>query len=404
MATSITTTALGLNSDATKISTTGTSITGTITANSVGTGNSAATSTSRAIIGSIPGYNTNIDPNGYYAKKLLSNINRVVLTPTGYSLNLSGAIPLLTGAQQSNNLSGKLFAIGSDVHTTTGFGISGEKTIGTETALGIWKSILESSKSVSTIDPKYNIDPNIQGLEILCTNDSTFTEVFSNNYKPSWLDSNGQIQNFIGKFDTLKTINSMMSSFDADAGRAIMRASNSGNDILNILSGKALGFQTTLPKEWSNSDYNSGLQIMIRLVSPSGHWKDISQYIIKPMMYLINAASPVTYNGVSYGHPMLWQIRAEGMQNIDVGAISTMTISRGGTDTIFNQYNQPLNVDIRISLESIINGFAVGIGPNFYANDSYANKASLITSPKDIMDSFTYLTSNGTPKEISVKL
>lgn len=392
-----------VNNNSDKISV-GTSTTGTITADSIGTGNSAAISTSRAIIGSIPGYNTNIDPNGYYAKKLLSNINRVVLTPTGYSLNLSGAIPLLTGAQQSNNLSGKLFAIGSDVHTTTGFGISGEKTIGTETALGIWKSILESSKSVSTIDPKYNIDPNVQGLEILCTNDSTFTEVFSNNYKPSWLDSNGQIQNFIGKFDTLKTINSMMSSFDADAGRAVMRASNSKNDILNILSGKALGFQTTLPKEWSNSDYNSGLQIMIRLVSPSGHWKDISQYIIKPMMYLINAASPVTYNGVSYGHPMLWQIRAEGMQNIDVGAISTMTISRGGTDTIFNQYNQPLNVDIRISLESIINGFAVGIGTNFYANDSYAHKASLITSPKDIMDSFTYLTSNGTPKEISVKL
>lgn len=404
MANTITTNALNANSDATKISTTGTK-TGPITTNSVHTGNSAATSTSRAIIGSIPGYNTNIDPNGYYAKKLLSNINRVVLTPTGYSLNLSGAIPLLTGLERSNDLtSGKLFAIGSNVNTSTGFGISGEKTIGTETALGIWKSILESSKSVSNIDPKYNIDPNIQGLEILCTNDSTFTEVFSNNYKPSWLDSNGQIQNFIGKFDTLKTINSMMSSFDADAGRAIMRASNSGNDILNILSGKALGFQTTLPKEWANSDYISGLQIMIRLVSPSGHWKDISQYIIKPMMYLINAASPVTYNGISYGHPMLWQIRAEGMQNIDIGAISTMTISRGGTDTIFNQYNQPLNIDIRISLESIINGFAIGIGPNFYVNDSYANKASLITSPKDIMDSFTYLSSNSTPKEISVKL
>ena len=179
------------------------------------------------------------------------------------------------------------------------------------------------------------------------------------------------------------------------------------NDILNILSGKALGFQTTLPKEWANSDYNSGLQLMIRLISPSGHWKDINSYIIKPMMYLISAASPVTYNGISYGHPMLWKIRAEGMQNIDLGAISTMTISRGGTDTILNQWNQPLNVDIRLSFESIISGFAVGVknSGNFYDGDSDDHKKSIITSPKDIVDSFTYLNSNGkTAKDIFVQL
>ena len=357
-----------------------------------------------ATIGAIPGYNENIDPNGFYAKKLLTNINRVILTPTGYSLNLGGAVKLATDS--TTKTAGKLFAIGSNVSTKTGFGDTG--TISTLSALNIWESILTSSRGVSNIDPKYNIDPKKTGLEILCTNDSTFTEVFSNNYKPSWLDSNGQVQSFLGKFDTLKTINSMMASFDADAGRAIMRESSTSNDILNILSGKALGFQTTLPKEWANSDYNSGLQIMIRLISPSGHWKDISKYIITPMMYLIDACSPVTYNGITYGHPMLWKIQAEGMQTIDVGAISTMTISRGGTDTYFNQFNQPLNIDIRLSLESIISGFAVGISKtntNFYAEDSDANKASLITGPKDIIDSFTYLSSNNTtPKDIFVKL
>ena len=49
-----------------------------------------------AIIGAIPGYNINIDPNGFYAKKIMSNINRVILTPTGYSLNLGGSIASVT--------------------------------------------------------------------------------------------------------------------------------------------------------------------------------------------------------------------------------------------------------------------------------------------------------------------
>ena len=388
----------------------------TATATGSGTSNISKVSlgSSRAIIGAIPGYNSNIDPNGYYARKLLSNINRVTLTPTGYSLNLSGAISF-AGSVDNKDRGGELFAIGHNVSTSmnlsgvssTGTEVAG-KSIGTQTALAIWESILTGAKSASSgFADNDKVDPKIQGLEILCTNDSTFTEVFSNNYKPSWLDSNGQIQSFLGKFESLKTINSMMSSFDADAGRAIMRATSTENDILNILSGKALGFQTTLPKEWANSDYNSGLQLMIRLISPSGHWKDINSYIIKPMMYLISAASPVTYNGISYGHPMLWKIRAEGMQNIDLGAISTMTISRGGTDTIFNQWNQPLNVDIRLSFESIISGFAVGVknSGNFYDGDNDDHKKSIITSPKDIVDSFTYLNSNGkTAKDIFVQL
>ena len=132
-------------------------------------------------------------------------------------------------------------------------------------------------------------------------------------------------------------------------------------------------------------------------------------------MYLICASSPVTYNGTSYGFPPLWRIEAEGMQTIPLGGISTISIARGGNDTLFNQWNQPLNVDVRLSIESIIDGFAVGIGPdgskdNFYGDQSSAAlgtgaRKSLITNPQDIVDSFTYLTNNlDHVKEISVKL
>ena len=60
-------------------------------------------------------------------------------------------------------------------------------------------------------------------------------------------------------------------------------------------------------------------------------------------------------------------------------------------------------MDLRISFESVIDGFAIPIGAKF-ANDTLASKSTIVPGPLNIVDSFTYLTSNLTPKEISVKL
>lgn len=379
-----------------------------------------------ATIGSLPGYNRNIDPKGDYAKKLLSNINKVVLKPVGYSVDFAGMstefMQLLkaigddgegsiTNNNNNNNNSGNvIFKIGKDAKFSMQYG---DKNIGTEVALKIWKSILAANASLSPTETTFKLDPNVESLHILGANDSTFTEVLSNNYKPSFIDSSStsKIQQFMGKLKNFNIAQQLFTAFDADAGRAIMRSSSSDSDILNMLSGKSLGYQTTLPKEWYNSSYQSGLQLLIRLVAPSGHYTDVYKYILQPLMYLICAASPVTYNGVSYGFPPLWRVEAEGLQTIPLAGISAITISRGGTDTIFNKWNQPLNIDVRMSLESIIDGFATFASQdaktNYYDKQDPATggRASLVTNPKDIMDSFTYLTTNGAnAKEISVKL
>lgn len=379
-----------------------------------------------ATIGSLPGYNKNIDPKGDYAKKLLSNINKVVLKPVGYSVDFTGMsvefMQLLkaigedgegsiTNDNNKNNNSGNvLFKIGKDANFSMQYG---DNDIGTEEALKIWKSILAANASLSPTETTFKLDPNVESLHILGANDSTFTEVLSNNYKPSFIDSGStsKVQQFMGSLKNFNIAHQLFTAFDADAGRAIMRSSSSDSDILNMLSGKSLGYQTTLPKEWYNSSYQSGLQLLIRLVAPSGHYTDVYKYILQPLMYLICAASPVTYNGVSYGFPPLWRVEAEGLQTIPLAGISALTISRGGTDTIFNKWNQPLNIDVRMSLESIIDGFATFASQD--AKTKYYDKqdplsggrASLVTNPKDIMDSFTYLTTNGAnAKEISVKL
>ena len=376
-----------------------------------------------AIIGSLPGYNKNIDPSGEYAKKLLSNINKVVLKPVGYSIDFGGEstefLKMLTAITSDNSGSSienkktdggnnVIYKIGSEANFSMTYKEKG--SVSTQSALTIWKNILLANQSIST--SKLGINPEITALHILGANDSTFTEVLSNNYKPSIIDSSSSsgLQSFMGSIKNLNSAQQLFSAFDADAGRAIMRTSSSSSDVLNMLAGKALGYQTTLPKEWYNSSYQSGLQLLVRLISPSGHYKDVYNYILKPLMYMICAASPITYNGVVYGFPPLWRVEAEGLQTIPLAGISALTISRGGNDTIFNKWNQPLNIDIRLSLESIIDGFATFASSdegktNPYNIQTGSGRASLVTNPKDIMDSFTYLTTDGTNvKDISVKL
>ena len=385
---------------------------------------SATTPDAYAIIGSLPGYNKNIDPKGEYAKKLLSNINKVVLKPVGYSIDFSGEsesfLKMLTAIKSDNSgetIENKkkdgennvIYKIGSDANFSMTYN-KNNSSVSTQDALKIWQNILLANQSISS--PGLGISSEIKALHILAANDSTFTEVLSNNYKPSFIDSSSSsgLQSFMGSIKNLNSAQQLFTAFDADAGRAIMRTSSSSSDVLNMLSGKALGYQTTLPKEWYNSSYQSGLQLLVRLVSPSGHFNDVYKYILKPLMYMICAASPITYNGVVYGFPPLWKVEAEGLQTIPLAGISALTISRGGNDTIFNKWNQPLNIDVRLSLESIIDGFATfassdGSNKNPYESQTGSGRASLVTNPKDIMDSFTYLTTDGTNvKDISVKL
>jgi len=378
-----------------------------------------------ATIGTLPGYNKNIDPKGNYARKLLSNINKVVLKPVGYSIDFKGEssefLKMLTSINSDNsgiNLGTKdtnkdatsnvIYKIGSEANFSMTYNEKGS-SVNTQTALKIWQNILAANQSISTKDFKLD---DVSSLHILAANDSTFTEVLSNNYKPSIIDSSSSsgLQSFMGSIKNLNSAQQLFTAFDADAGRAIMRTSSSSSDVLNMLSGKALGYQTTLPKEWYNSSYQSGLQLLVRLVSPSGHYRDVYNYLLKPLMYMICAASPITYNGVVYGFPPLWKVEAEGLQTIPLAGISALTISRGGNDTIFNQWNQPLNIDVRMSLESIIDGFATfasmdGNNKDPYSEQTGSGRASLVTNPKDIMDSFTYLTTNGNNvKDISVQL
>ena len=358
----------------------------------------------RIIIGKIPGYNDKISPKEgiNYTSRLLNNLTNVKLRPTGYTINL------ITGI--SDSLLATLNVFGADYS----IGDSGLYKFGPGEKIGSLSSVSElrenfnikqtSQSAVKSWGEMLNGEfqgfvngsdlQEINELNILVTNDSTVTEVFSNSFEKSavekLLDSVGSRVSNVRKITGASTV-------DSGLGRQLL-AGSTGNDTgaLSVLATKALGIQTALPREWTKSDYSQTLQLIVKLISPSGHPDDIKQYIEAPLKMLMIAASPVSYDGVSSGYPMLWEIEADGLMDMKLAGISAMTISRGGTDTQFNRFNQPLNVEVRMTLEPLVNGFGTLIDTD---NEKYKN--FLISNPGQLSKS---LSTGKDPAYVSIKL
>jgi len=339
----------------------------------------------KCIIGKIPGYNNNIDSENKYRQNLLYNLTKIRLTPIGFKF------------QQNAILNFKNGEVSKNLYKITGEGITllGDKDdkdkLSLIGAIQIWKNLINSSR----VGELRNIlSPEVTMLEILATNDSTLVETFSTSYGENSLD---KISNKLSNIDAIKTISTITkgtSSLSSTAGLNILQ-NLGGNSIQELIAKKALNIQAAWPKEWEKSNYNNQINIMIKLVSPSGDEESIKYNIIKPLTYLMLATSPITTDGLFSGYPPLWEVKADGLMGMKVAGISNMTITRGGVDTQFNKDNQPLNVDVRLTLTPIINGFASPYSISssdsgeINASSLYKNNDNLaIQTPKEFMTSF----------------
>lgn len=351
---------------------------------------SETTTYKRLVIGKIPGYNVNIQKPSQsqdlkYDNRLLNNLTSVSLKPTGYSLNWT---------VDKTTKDNPLYKIGG--HDLGGI-LSG--IVSTGSALENWKRLVHSQILSFEFLQESTDTKNINELFILCTNDSTMSEVFSNSFEMSTTEkianqiSEINIAQISQKFRKITTIDSNLGlsllggTTEASAGVAAAAAGIGFNGVnasmLNTLAGKALGIQTALPEEWISSDYNNTLQLMIKLVSPSGDNASIQNYILKPLLFLILATAPLTVDGINFGYPMLWEVKADGLMDIQVAGISALTITRGGAETQFNKDNQPLNIDVRLTISPLVKGFASAMSPEMgKTSDEYAKAGDSIYQAK----------------------
>lgn len=361
------------------------------------------------VIGKIPGYNSGILPNTggkvnsnaseIYTNRLLNNLNTIEFTPIAYRLNFSGILPDVI----SDALEGKIAQAGTDfmdgvkkleqIFTDMEKKLESDAQSDSYSKMGsaVFDGVAAASKALVGGTVKVSrrrssqawmnllylgvLHPNntvgranlhetlYDGFTILGTNDSTFNETISNEYGPNRFqqaaeDISSKIkESAIGSAASL--VGNLYRSYDSANGlEALGIVGQFG--LLGALSGIFQGVKIQLPQVWNNSDYNSSLNIMIRLISPSGDQASIKKYIKDPLEILIRATAPITLDGMMYGYPMIWDVKAHGVMHLKLATVTALTITRGGNDTVFNKYDEPLNVDVRLMITPINPGFAQG--------------------------------------------
>lgn len=312
---------------------------------------------STKIIGKIPGYNANINPAKKttmdYTLRLKNNLTTIQFDPMGYEVNLNFK------DISENNLT-SIYKLSKT--QTNNFKAKEKDNINSRyNALNTWKEMQN----------KVGIYNACENFKIISTNDSTVNESISNEFTDnklnnwsSLLGSKGEafVAGIKGAAQTLMGAYSSLNSTAMIEALATKDAYTGENQFLSLMTGQVVGVQTALPKIWTRSDYNNTSSFTIKLVSPSGNQADIDKYIVEPLLTLILAASPITFDGVSYGFPPLWSIKADGIIDMNLAAITAIIISRGGQDTVFNRHNQPTNIDIRLTVEPLVSGFATPLG------------------------------------------
>lgn len=236
----------------------------------------------------------------------------------------------------------------------------------------------------------YGLSDKYYGLKLYVTDETTSTDSITNVYEQNLIEKsiNGLSQAYRNvQFirDGMKSVGDQSNVVDQKVNSLIDQgksyASNAASDAgfgdstqgiistisqsLKVVKSIMLeGNQISFPKIWSASSYSPGLNAAIKLFTPYGHPEAVKDLITRQLLYLIIMGSPKTDDGLTYGTPPFIAVRAHGLAHISIGAITNISFNRGGSDTSFNVYRQPLTIDVRVEFQNIVDGFAVCTGTN----------------------------------------
>jgi len=305
-------------------------------------------------IGKPSKFNDNIDQFGRYGNYIKSKMNVLDLIPCDYSINIIKA------------------------------GTVGDVIRGGINSLKYHISYTSAIANFKRICANYGIKSKPAGIRIFTTDDTTSSDELKNSFSQSILES--AIEGVSSKFKRMETIrhfgqsvSSVADEILAAGTKSLVGMSSTGLGLLagfysesagetvkqfseGLMSSVAdvivNGHTLSLPKTWNDSSYSPNLSCVIKLVSPYGSPKAIKQFIIEPLLVLSLMAMPRTNDGISFGYPPLISVKAHGLASFPAAAISSITFRRGGNDTSFNIYRQPLSIDVSIDFVNLVEGCA----------------------------------------------
>lgn len=128
--------------------------------------------------------------------------------------------------------------------------------------------------------------------------------------------------------------------------------------VAGFLEGVTLGFSNVLatifgggyidiPKKWEDSSMSlPSITYKTRLVSPYGNPLAQLQNIYIPLSCLLAGTLPMSVGKMSYTSPFLCRLFNKGVQKIDLGMITSLSIERGTSNLGFSKNKKALAIDV----------------------------------------------------------
>lgn len=136
-----------------------------------------------------------------------------------------------------------------------------------------------------------------------------------------------------------------------------------GNVVTTILGDAYLD----LPKRWADSETTlTNVTYNIKLRAPYNNVFSIQQSIIIPFCMLLAGVLPQATGKSSYTSPFLCNLNCQGVQNIKLGMITSMTVTRGVTNLPYNRKKQPLGLDISFTVTDFSTILASPVSKNIF--------------------------------------
>ena len=121
--------------------------------------------------------------------------------------------------------------------------------------------------------------------------------------------------------------------------------------LINVLATVFGDAYIDIPKHWGDSSASfPTVTYNTKLACVYGNDFSRMQSIGIPLCMLIAGALPLSVGKSSYASPFLCSVTSQGVQNIKLGMITSLSITRGTTNLPFTKTRKPLGVDVSFTV------------------------------------------------------
>ncbi|ALN97943.1 hypothetical protein Bp8pS_264 [Bacillus phage vB_BpuM-BpSp] len=118
------------------------------------------------------------------------------------------------------------------------------------------------------------------------------------------------------------------------------------NALFRVVNGSQLFF----PDMWQESRFDKSYNISFKFYSPYGDKMSIFRYVYVPFIALLALTLPRQDGLLAYQQPFFVKMSRPGFFNIDMGAITSMSIIKGGSDNLWTIDGLPQVIEVNLNV------------------------------------------------------